>query len=301
VLPEAWGRYVASVSPQRRRRASISLIDAVARLFAVGHECGFVHRDAHPNNVLVRSGPDGAYEAAFVDVHAAAVTRGPAPARRAIRALAQLDHFFRRLATRTERLRFLRAYAAHRASNGGSRFAEGSERGVLGMVAATRAAHAVQLARQRDRRLRRNGKYFSGLVLGDGWRATAALALERRHLFPEADVPDRTAADWRELLQPALKAVAEGQPPDQYPVVVGVRFEVDRPIGLIERLEWTLRGSPSRRVFERCHRQRHRDHPADLALAYAEHRRAGVVNMAFLALPDRPERGPDQGRCDQGA
>ena len=74
-----------------RRVGSMSLIKAVARLFALTHQRGFVHGDAHPNNILVQSSSTGEPEAIYVDVHSALLGRGPASARRSLSSLAQLS------------------------------------------------------------------------------------------------------------------------------------------------------------------------------------------------------------------
>jgi hypothetical protein len=143
------------------------------------------------------------------------------------------------------------------------------------------------LARGRDRRIRRLGKYFATMSLGGGWRATCALALERRHVFPEPDQPDRTIAEWKAALGPILAAVDTGTPLGPPAAGDGFRIEMERPSGLLTRLRWTLGGSPHSRAFADCHRQRHRDHATGLVLGYAEHRKRGLIDATLLLLPNR--------------
>ncbi len=126
---------------------------------------------------------------------------------------------------------------------------------------------------------------------GGGWRASVATKLERRHVFPETAVPDRTAAQWRELLAffPSDGVGFEKAGPR---VGVGdgrVSFEWATVQGLLERIRSTFAASKHRHVFEGCHRRRHRDLSAALVLGYAEHRVGGLVDATVLLRPAYPE------------
>jgi hypothetical protein len=288
-LPEVWARDVSAAAPGSRRCAAGGLIEAVSRLFAVSHERGIGHRDAHPGNILIREAAGGTYEASYVDLHAATVRRGAMRRPWSLRALAQLDHYFQRLASRTERLRFLRAYEWHRRHHGAQPVVQASERVALAAISQARQAHAERLARQRDRRLRRSGKYFCTMSLGGGWRATVVLTLERRHVFPEADVPDRQVGEWAESLRPALANLLEEDAAGAAEAVPGLRLEVTRPGGFLSRVHWTIWRPPALRAFEQCHRRRHRDLKAELILGYAEHASGGLVDGSVLI---RPQPGP---------
>ena len=70
----------------------------------------------------------------------------------------------------------------------------------------------------------------------------------------------------------------------------GLGVDVRRTGGFFARLMAMFRGYPHRRVFERCHRQRHRDIRNQLVLACAEHRRAGLVDATIVI---RPRRDPE--------
>lgn len=281
-LPNAISLGQAWEEASSRRDTALSLIQAVAKLFAAAHDRGFVHRDAHPGNILVQPTADDGCEAMFIDVHGAYLFHHQPSKRCVVRSLAQLDHYFHRRATRMQRWRFLRSYLTLRQS-----FAERSERrgfsrDLLSSISRARAAHAATLARQRDRRIRRNGKYFITTALGQGWKGIFVLMLERRHAFPEAHVPDRSEHDWRNLLQAVFMSDGWQCNDDRF-AIHGVHVERARPIGIRARMSWSLIGSPQRREFVQSHQLRHRDIPSELLLACLEHRSAaGLIDEAIL-------------------
>ena len=301
-LAEAWERHVAGAPPRTRRAAANTLIEEVARIFAAAHERGFVHGDSHPRNILVRDAPPGHWQVAFVDVSTARLTGSPASVPQTMSALAQLDQYFHRCATRAERLRFWRCYMAQRPSLTRRGPGPRAERDRLAALQRATTSNAARLARTRDRRLNRNGKYFSTLSLSGRWRATVTLELERRHVFPEREISDRDDSTWRAILEAlvttevAKRLGTRGTPtgPGRSGCVVEETFDYDgfhvemaRVRGLIGRLSATLRGSVHRRAFTRSHRLRHRDVPADLILACAEHRSGGLVDATLLVRPYR--------------
>lgn len=207
--------------------------------------------------------------------------------RRAIKALAQLDHYFRRHATRAQRLRFLRVYLAARRELDLQGPARRSTREWATAIAANSARYGKRLARQRDRRLRRDGKYYSTLRLSGGWVATVVLELERRHAFPEKDVLDRSREDWVDILRTLPTLVWEGDSAEG--LLDGSRLCLtwSRLGHLPSRAFCTLTRSPDRRVFERSHARRHRDLPGELILGYLEHRTAGLIDATALIRPVR--------------
>ncbi|MHC4697434.1 MAG: lipopolysaccharide kinase InaA family protein [Planctomycetota bacterium] len=276
-LGDAWGQKVT------HRQLS----DGVARLFAVAHERGFLHPDSHPGNILVRTAPDAPIEVVFVDVYSARLSSGVISTRHAIRALAQLDHYFSLHAARTQRLRFLAAYLAARREAGREGAKLRSLREWVAAIAASSARHADRLARQRDRRLRRSGKYFSTVRMGGGWVATVALKLERRHAYPEADVSDRSHEDWVRILSSLPAVVPEGDSGEGSLDGGRLRYEMKTVGSLLSRVKNTLAGSASRKSFERSHARRHRDLPAELILGYIEHRTAGLIDATTLIRPAR--------------
>jgi tRNA A-37 threonylcarbamoyl transferase component Bud32 len=94
--------------PGRARR--LSLIAALAEAVRALHDSGVHHHDLAACNLLVRE--DGArWEAAFLDLDAATYHRSLRPGQRK-RSLGKLDASLRGLFSASDRLRFLRHYAA---------------------------------------------------------------------------------------------------------------------------------------------------------------------------------------------
>lgn len=289
-LADAWQRQVEHIPVRQRRKAADHLIGAVARLFAQSHERGFVHDDAHPDNVLIAA-PTPRPEALFVDVHSAKMTRRPASVSRTAESLAQLDQYFRRRATRTERLRFLHSYLTARGLTAGWPHDDQAKRRLLATLARAGAIRAHRLARHRDRRLRRNTKYFATFEVGRGWRVTAALELERRHLFPECEIPDRTRTDWQSIFDALVRPLSDLPAAGASFEHQGFSIEMNPVGGLLKRMFATLGWCAHRRAFERSHMLRHRDVPVDLILAYAEHRSTGLVDATMLIRPQSKVEG----------
>jgi len=282
-LPEVWARHSA---PGRSRRALHQLIDAVAVLYARAHRGGLSHLDGHPGNVLVREHESGGFEATFVDLAWARVRKHPLDTPAAAASLAQLDHYFRRMATKTQRLRFVHTYHAARIDSEPQRYLTDLIRRLLDAIDTAHDRHARRLAGRRDRRLLRTGKYFARIDLGHGWSGLFVLQQARRRIFDLEAVEDRTIDDWKALLTPITSAwTIDPAASDAAELSAGLTIDVERPVGPAQRIIWTLRGSPSRRKFLDAHRRRHRDETAPLLLGYAEHRRHGVVDGALLIEP----------------
>ncbi len=250
-----------------------SLTVAVAGLWATAHKQGYAHPDGHPANVLVgdlRSAESVSPRAYLIDpAHARwrPFHSGPISIQASLRSLAMLDQFFHRTATRTQRLRFWRDYWLRREILLDGR----SERRFLERFAGCALMHRAAMARRRDRRLEGDRKYFGRLRLPDRWRATVVLQLERRHVFPEPKIPDRTLHDWAALFKNILRfqdgsAVA----------VEGVRL-VRKPKG--------AHGSWAENLFRHAHRLRHRDIPAPLILGFLQRRSLFGAQGDYLILP----------------
>ncbi len=286
-LTDAWKNRWTHGGHRSRLHESNAVIEAVARLFVRAHESGFVHRDGHPNNILVHPTASGEKAATFIDVVLASITKGPAPYAAIVRSLAQLDHAFTRRATRAQRLRFLRRYLELLGVPHSRREERWLEHRIVPAIDDARSVHAARLARQRDRRIFRDGKYFTRLSLSRGWQAQVALRLSRRHVFPEAQIPDRTREDWSRILEPPLWAWEHDRATTIETDSERLKIRIDLPDGLFARLAWTMNGSPLRRLFVRCHRLRHRDLPAPPALGYLQHRTAtGLIDAAGLVYVD---------------
>ncbi|MCH7812727.1 MAG: hypothetical protein IID40_01780, partial [Planctomycetes bacterium] len=112
-LPEAWHQAM-NLNPSRQRSLAVrALIDAVAALCARAHDAGLGHRDNHPGNILIRDAGTLEPAALYVDLYGAAMVPSLSDGRAAA-GLAQLDQWFARHASRSQRLRFLRQYGAQR-------------------------------------------------------------------------------------------------------------------------------------------------------------------------------------------
>jgi hypothetical protein len=278
-------------SPAATRHATACrLIAAVAKLIADAHDRGFVHRDLHPGNILIREEPGHEVEALLVDLLGARAGRAPAlVSDRAIN-LAQLNQFFQRAASPRERLRFVVAYTkalrlAHGKGLPPTRLRQ-KVRELLPKITAATRKHGEALVRQRDARIHQNGKYFGRIPVAPGCTATVVLTLARRLTLPGPVVPDRTHEQWRELLRPAIDPCGDAALLTAH----GLRIEWTHVNSLAARLRWRMVGSPARERFVRSHRLRHRDRPGELVLGYLEvdqpgRRSCGVILPLQSVVP----------------
>ncbi|MFO0910262.1 MAG: lipopolysaccharide kinase InaA family protein [Isosphaeraceae bacterium] len=165
-----------------RQRLSAALAELTARL----HNAGFVHRDFHAGNILVRFGDDDRPVLAMIDLDALRVVRRLTWAE-AGHNLALLDHYFWLRSGRSDRMRFLKHYLVGRRSAPPDRraFAREIER-------ATRA-WAEKLWTRWGRRCRDSNKYFKR-YRADEARAIAVRDLDQREfreLLKDPDAPFR--------------------------------------------------------------------------------------------------------------
>ncbi len=291
-LPEAWTNATANHPTEPHHHG---LIAAVASLYAVGHHHGMYHADGHPNNILARKSANKAFEAVYIDLPWAQIRRRPLGTSVTAASLAQLDHYFRRVATKTDRVRFIHAYYAARHAFQEDRVLTDRLRFLLAATAEARGRHRIKLAARRDRRLRGKSTYFQRIHLGRGWSGLFAMRLGRRHFFDLADQPDRTEADWRRITRAITEASDRTPTPAPTAATVeGLRIETAQPPGFYDRLCWTLGNSPPLHAFLEAHRGRHRDEPAPLVLGYAERRRGGLVDLTVTFHPqaEPTERPP---------
>ncbi|MBI1827622.1 MAG: phosphotransferase [Planctomycetes bacterium] len=279
-LSQAW---LHAISPRASGQVSNwnrrQLIQCVAELFATAHENGFSHSDAHPENILVRQTANQ-YEAYFIDFSSADVGWFPHSVEKGAFDLAQINQWGQRNTSAAERMQFLRHYLRRRLNVSPKFVGREGERVLSQLVNCKSAIHAAHLGRIRDRRLHQDGRYFARLRLTDHWTARVVLKLERRHVFPEDDIPDRTAEEWNALLANNLSNVTTGSGPTD------VQLHRVRTDSVLSQLHWTLTGSPCRRAFMQAHQLRHRDLAAPLILGYAEHRSSrGLIDQAVMMIP----------------
>ncbi len=297
-LSKSWQHIHDDEQNATKRAHERAMIRATAMLFAHAHEAGFIHADPHPGNILVSAQACDVYQAWYVDVLGSKMKTGKLTIAQVAQSLAQLDQYFHRVASRTDRLRFLIHYLKERNvrtsaddfdTRDSADDSDGPIRDYVRAVLSARSGHAYRLAKQWDRRLSRDGKYFGLVCCQGGWRGRVVKQLSRRHVFPERDIPDRSTSQWRAIIEKLTKRVRIMESKDTPPTLESphdsLLFEWHRPTGIIERWRWTLFGSPCRDAFITSHRHRHRDIECPLILGYVEHRHAGFIDEATIIRP----------------
>ncbi|MFP4053414.1 MAG: lipopolysaccharide kinase InaA family protein [Phycisphaerae bacterium] len=169
------------------RRATRQLGQLVGRM----HKAGVIHEDLHCGNVLVRTDTNPP-TMVLTDLHRARHRRWLTRRSRA-KNLAQLFHDRQSFTSRTDRLRFLKAYL--RAAE-----ARGSLRGWQLLVEYFAARHTRGQHAQRDRRIVGNNRYFSRISLPGGWKGHVVLASKRCLAGSRAAKDTFTPGQWKDLL-----------------------------------------------------------------------------------------------------
>lgn len=303
-LQEAWTRALAL--PGRRRLDRIDrIMTAVAELIAVAHQNGMRHVDLHAGNVLVDTADDRTPDAAFVDLYDIRAGR-PVSDAGVVRNLTQLNQWFRRHATLTQRLRFLHRYlAARRTAAPASSFAREltlTPRQLIDAVTEHAHRHAHFLYGQRDRRVLRTNTYFARVRRPGGWRGHVCLRSKQPTPGATSLPPSFQSEQWRawlahpaNWLRPeALTAVVKDShsalvgravlPAEPKPIAVVVKHP--RARSLARRLAMLLRPSRAMRVWRRGHALLHRNLPTARPLAVLERRRFGLRLDAFVLCED---------------
>ncbi|MBS3734395.1 MAG: hypothetical protein KGY99_05655 [Phycisphaerae bacterium] len=167
-----------------------SAIRTLAETLARMHALGVVHRDLHCGNLLVRRSDAGEVSFVVMDLHRTRRSRG----RRARASnLAQLLHDRRDFTTRTDRLRFLRAYL--RAAG-----LTGQLRGWQMLIEELARRHTARQYAHRDRRIARTNRYFARVRLPRGWRGHVVLASKRKPAESAAAHMQFSPDAWRDAL-----------------------------------------------------------------------------------------------------
>jgi tRNA A-37 threonylcarbamoyl transferase component Bud32 len=285
------------------RLAADSLAEEVARLIARAHQCGFQHRDMHPGNILVRQ--DGRKsEAFFVDLHDVRVG-SPVSLREAVANLAQLNQWFRRHATRTQRRRFLTHYMTYR-----DRYAQASPFArnwrldppkLIADLTAQADRHANRLWAKRDRRADRDGRYFARIRPAPGWRGHVLLQSKHPTASAVAATLTYTRRQWKEWLRDPLDwvnprkhrllkdshtaTVCEAMLPTRprpFPVIV------KRPLARTwwKRLEQLFGRSRNQTSWRTANMLLNRALPAAQPLAVVERYWLGLLRLDSLSITD---------------
>ncbi len=200
-LEQAWRAAMDEPDPHVARRRKNVLTHALAELLARAHAGGLFHHDLHVGNVLIYR-HNGSATAGMIDLHNARLLQGVAPA--GVRSnLAQLNQWFARHASPSERVRFLTIYCRLLAARSPVAAASPDVYGVrslAGYVREQARRYAARLYAKRDARIRKRNKYFTSLSLPGGWTARVALDIKhgRPYEHPLANLPDE--GQWRQVL-----------------------------------------------------------------------------------------------------
>lgn len=166
---------------------------ALGRMIGRMHAAGVIHNDLHCGNVLVTRDAKDKPSLVLTDLHR--VRRARRLSRRArARNLAQLFHDRYDFTTRTDRLRFLRAYLV--ASQ-----ARGTLRGWRILVEHFGYRHRARQNRRRDRRIVGNNRYFHQVRPGRGWSGHVVLDSKRKTTGSLAACMQFTPEQWHEALE----------------------------------------------------------------------------------------------------
>ncbi len=285
-----------------RRRAD-ALVESLARLIARAHQCGFQHGDMHPGNILVRP-QRHACSAFFVDLHRVRTGRS-VPLRNVVVNIVQLNQWFRRNATRSQRLRFLTCYLADR-----DRFAQASpyarnwriDPGALAADLARQAdRHANALWNKRDRRANRSGRYFTRIRPAHGWAGFAMLRSKHPTAAAVASRREYTKGQWQDWLADPLDWVDPEKhtllkdshsatvcrsdlPTEPEPASVIVKRVLPR--NSWKRLTQMFGPSRNRRAWRIANMLINRDLPTAQPLAVIERFAGGVIRLDSLCFTE---------------
>ena len=297
-LSDFWKVLQTDEQPRRRRADMHALIEHLAALIARAHQAGLEHTDLHAENVLVQRIARQQYKPLLVDLQGARIGV-PVPDRAVVRNLAQLNQWFRRHASLAHRLRFLRSYLRYREELEyrlpHARPLTLDFRSLVKAIEREAIRHAARLARQRDRRAMRSGRYFTKVRLPGGWRGMAYRGSKRDLDYSPASRFQLPRQWWEKQLRKTSllnngHAYKESHSADVRRVVFPVDAETQlaavfkrpRPRNWRRRLRMWLGVSRSRRGWQTAHRLLNRHLPTPRPLAFMERRKWGVVQDSFL-------------------
>ncbi len=294
-LEQAWLAAEGLADPRLARQRKRRLIEAMAELLARAHAGGLFHRDLHIGNILIFP-HNGTMTTAMIDLHNARLCRGIA-ASGVRNNLVHLNQWFARHASRSERMRFLKAYCRQLRQRlpGGTAVAYEPKTLAQGVLKAS-VPYAARLYTKRDRRILKRNKYFGRLDLSNGWSASVVLDIKHGRPYDHSldALPDKK--QWRQILSdpPALLAAGAGPHKNAHisrivqarlpfggatwPIIVKHNC-ADSPLRWLTRL---LGQDSLRREFVAGWRCLHRDLPVALPLAILE--RGGVLRQESILL-----------------
>jgi tRNA A-37 threonylcarbamoyl transferase component Bud32 len=308
-LNEVWQQLLAERDGHTFKARADAIIEAIARLIAHAHQCGFEHSDMHVGNLLVQQQGSCKPRVLFVDLHNARIGR-VVHDEAVVRNLAQLNQWFRRHSSAAQRLRFLHKYMAFRRDFSGiSPFACQIRMDLCQLTSALHRSavrHGCKLSAKRDRRVGRIGKYFTTVRLPGRYRGIALR--QSKHTRP--DSPASTVfldpSLWRNWLgDPAAlfeRVSRESLLKDSHSAMV-IRSRLPLPGGAtldvickrvvprngFKRLWYAVRPSRAVRSFIMGHALLHRHLPAPIPFLAVEKRWGWLRSDALLiteCIPD---------------
>lgn len=286
-LADEWGRAASLPNEATRQELADHLITLVAQLTASAHQKRFLHRDTHPQNILICRNEDNVpVEAVYTDPHRARIGRPVSDARAAAN-LAELHQWFRTRSSAEQQRRFLESYLTFRyqwpEAHGQTADARTQCRAWSQRVERASRRHAARLYAQRDRRILGQNRFFGRASLGRGWIGWFTLRFRRRDLPPHPSQSDRSLPEWVEWVRQQLPDLDDAAACQAAADRLGLKMVrlVAKTTGT--RLAWILRKSPNRRRFRQEHRLRNRDLPMASPIALFErHSRGGVGETVLL-------------------
>ncbi len=238
-------RSAACQRSELRQRLAVALGELAARV----HGAGVEHADFHAANILVRVGPDGRPALWLIDLHKMHFRRRLS-SRKRFHNLANLHQFFAGKSTRSDRLRFYRAY--RQAGGQRSPWSEHAEITNLEQVlAAGAAAGWIRADRAWERGNRHVRKCDSGAVACRG-----LATLDGRWLAEVRDNPERLFGDnlvrWHKQTGKHRVAEIRIPPASSAPSAAAFCKGIEHS-GLWRRWLAPIRWSPVRRGWELGH------------------------------------------------
>jgi tRNA A-37 threonylcarbamoyl transferase component Bud32 len=304
-LTEFVGKTLPRLAADRHARVRQRLAVALGRLMARLHGAGVLHNDLHAGNLLIHLDRDDRPVLYLIDLHAARLCR-PLGWRARRANLVMLNRWFVVKASRSDRLRFWRAYAAAVGCVKRSADAPPSAQApTLPSVAEASGASALRLThptaadleertwvsnrwffRNRDRRCLASNKYYQRLATrGAGGTVTG-------HVVRDLD-PDAAAELCRDPDGPFRRADAKFLKDSRSSTVVEMRLPVGgvlRPV-IYKRFHVTARRDPwvslvrhsaALRSWVLGHGLRERHLPTPRPLAVFHRRHAGLGYEGYL-------------------
>lgn len=280
------------INQSRRIALQRRLAVALGRFLARMHDAGVTHNDLHAGNFLIRLAPDDRPELFLLDVHAVQV--GADLGWEESRAnLIMLNRWFAMRVTRSDRLRFWRAYCRERGGHSDEQQRLDEDNQAIDLEKATLASN-LDFWRGRDQRCLENNRYYH-IVRAPGIQGHAVRDLDEHVLSKLLADPDAPFA-WpgvRVLKASRSSTVAELEieVDGQKRQVIYKRFRNSvwrRPLRNLMRRSAAVRSW----IFGQGLRER--GLPTARPLAVLQRRRGGLTGDCYLLTEKIPD-GVDLG------